>query len=131
MTTIDIDFDVFKALTVRRENEDESYNDVLRKLLELAPSKKADVSEVEFSQLGDWVVKGVRFPAGTEFRANYKGITHTGVVKEGGLVLNGKKYNSPSMAGVSLTEYAVNGWNFWQCRFPGQSSWVWLYTLRK
>lgn len=32
---IDIDFDVFKALTVRREHENVSYNDVLRGLLEI------------------------------------------------------------------------------------------------
>ena len=38
---IDIDFQVFKALTSMRQSESDSYNDVLRRLLELeiAPSK--------------------------------------------------------------------------------------------
>lgn len=37
MHTIDIDFDVYKALTMRREKEEMSYNDVLRQMLGLAP----------------------------------------------------------------------------------------------
>lgn len=34
---IDIDFDVFKALTALRESEDDSYNAVVRRLLNLSP----------------------------------------------------------------------------------------------
>ena len=38
MPTIEIDFDVFKALTLRRPSEEVSENDVLRQLLHL-PAK--------------------------------------------------------------------------------------------
>jgi negative regulator of replication initiation len=131
MTTIEIDFDVFKALTIRRKYEEESYNDVLRELLELGPPKKITKSDRDIAQTGDWVVKGVRFPAETEFRTTIKGEIYHAVVKDGGLVLNGKKYNSPSLAGVSITDYAVNGWNIWECRMPGKSSWIRINTLRK
>src|SRR6267378_6592726 len=116
MTTINIDFDVFKALTARRESEDVSYNDVLRDLLELRPNKISAITED--GQPGDWVTNGVRFPQGTEFRANYKGQTYRARVEGGALLLDGKKYSSPSLAGVSITDYAVNGWHFWECKFP-------------
>ena len=58
---IEIDFDVFKALTLRRSTEDISYNDVLRELLGLGPQKNP-VSSALSSGHGDWVTKGVRFP---------------------------------------------------------------------
>ena len=35
MRTIEIDFDVYKALTLKRETEDVSYNDVFREILGL------------------------------------------------------------------------------------------------
>ena len=39
---IEIDFDVFKLLTVMRLSENMTYNDVLRKLLELDPKDDSD-----------------------------------------------------------------------------------------
>ena len=30
-----------------------------------------------------------------------------------------------------ITGNPVNGWNFWQCRFPGQSAWQDIRSLRK
>ena len=39
MTTIEIDFDVFKELTIRRTTESVTYNDVLLELLGLDRSK--------------------------------------------------------------------------------------------
>ena len=71
MPTITVDFDVFKALTLRRPSEDISENDVLRELLGLP--RKAPRDMKIWPVAGDWLSKGVRFPAGTEFRATYKG----------------------------------------------------------
>jgi len=127
---IDVDFDVFKAITMRRSSEDVTANDVLRHVLGL-PSKKEPTVPSSRSEAGDWITKGVRFPAGTEFRAKYKGQTWLGRVEGGALVMNGKRYDSPSSAAVSITDNPVNGWTFWECRLPGQGGWKILKALRK
>ncbi len=132
MTTIDIDFDVYKALTLRRATEDTTYNDVLRELLRLGP-KQDDTrpASTALSGQGDWVPKGVRFPLGTEFRANHKGENYYGKVEDGALVVNGKRFDSPSAAAVDITGNPVNGWTFWECRLPGKGSWQMIKMLRK
>jgi predicted CopG family antitoxin len=131
MHTIEVDFDVFKQLTVRRATEDVSYNDVIRELLGLGESKEKASKEITSNSSTDWVAKGVRFAAGTEFRATYKGQIRVGVVERGALVVDGKQYDSPSAAAVAITGSPVNGWRFWDCRFPGKSSWQPIETLRR
>jgi hypothetical protein len=123
------DFDVFKALTLRRPSEAVSYNDVLRDLLGLGPD--SDPATLTDSQKGDWVVKGVRIPAGSEFRATYKGKTVLARVEQGALLVNGRSFNSPSAAAVSITGNPVNGWTFWECRLSGEGTWRMLKMLRK
>ncbi len=130
MRTIEVDFDVFKAITMRRAYEDVSENDVLRDLLGLPPRKGLSHSQASAGP-GDWVAKGVRFPAGTEFRATYKGQTYLARVEGGALLLNGKRFDSPSAAAISITGSPANGWHFWQCRLPGQASWQMIKALRK
>lgn len=131
MTTIEIDFDVFKALTGRRESEEVSYNDVLRRMLGLEQSRENSPPITGPVSNGDWVTKGVRFPAGTEFRATHKGRTYTAKVVAGALELNGQRFPSPSAAAGSITNNSVNGWIFWECRSPGTSSWRLITTLRQ
>jgi hypothetical protein len=132
MRTIEIDFEVFKALTMRRSTESVTENDVLRELLGLSPARHTAMQPASGGPAaGDWVTKGVRFPAGTEFRADYKGQTHLARVENGALVLNGKRFDSPSAAAISITGYPANGWHFWQCRLPGEASWRMSKTLRK
>jgi hypothetical protein len=129
MPAIEVDFDVFKALTARRATEEVSENDVLRQVLGL-PSKRAGHAEPAAAMPGDWIAKGVRFPAGTEFRASYKGQTHLGRIEGGALMLSGKRFDTPSSAAMSITDSPVNGWTFWQARFPGQAGWKTLRSLR-
>ena len=79
----------------------------------------------------DLIVKNVRFPQGTDFRAFYKGQTHTARVEGGALMLaNGERFDSPSAAAISITGNSVNGWIFWECRLPGKSSWQRIDALR-
>ena len=130
METIEIDFDVFKALTLRRKSEDVSYNDVLRELLGLDPTK-APTQPGQSSDSGAWVTKGVTFPEGTEFRGKHKGRTFTGKVESGALVVNGERYDSPSAAAVTMTGKSTNGWLFWECRLPGKTSWQIITSFRK
>lgn len=128
MAMIEVDFDVFKALTSRRASEDVSYNDVLRQLLGLSKNKARATQAAPQGE--DWISKGIRFPHGTEFRANYKGRPYSARIEDGALVLEGKNYNSPSAAAVSITGNPVNGWLFWECRLPGKSAWQSLKVLR-
>ena len=129
MPTIEVDFDVFKALTNRRPTEDVTENDVLRDLLRL-PRHSASSPKEEKLSADDWVIKGVHLPAGTEMRATYKGQTHLGRVSDGALVLNGTSYNTPSAAAMSITRNPVNGWTFWEFRRPGAGKWTRLTALR-
>ena len=131
MHTIEVDFDVFKQLTVRRATESVSYNDVIRELLGLGQGKASTAKETTGPSPDDWVAKGVRFTAGSEFRASYKGRVHTGRVEGGALAVNGQRYDSPSAAAVSVTGSPVNGWRFWECRLPGKSTWQLIESLRR
>ena len=129
MQSVEVDFEVYKQLTVRRATEHVTYNDVIRDLLGL--SGKQALKQPSPESISDWITKGVRFPAGTEFRAEYKGRQFKAVVEAGALVLNGKRFESPSSAAMSVTESAVNGWVFWECKLPGQSSWKLIKSLRR
>jgi hypothetical protein len=80
---------------------------------------------------GAWIVQGVRFPAGSEFRANHKGKQYLGRVASGGFVLEGKRFNSPSGAAVEITKVSTNGWAFWKCKLPDSEAWIQLKGLRQ
>ncbi len=130
MPIIEVDFDVFKAITARRPTEDVSENDVLRDLLHL-PKEPTRPVRSEIPSPGDWITKGVRVPAGTELRATYKGQTYLARVNSGALELSGKRFDSPSAAAMSITGHPVNGWTFWKYRLPGQGRWTDLKALRE
>lgn len=88
--------------------------------------------ETECSLINAWVVKSVVFPSSTEFRANHKGQVYRATVGDGALVLSdGKEFSSPSSAARHITGTEVNGWNFWECKLPGESVWHIMKDLRK
>lgn len=121
LQAIDIDFEVFKELTMRRASASVTYNDVLRDLLKLGAASKNGGALV--SNGTPWITKGVVFPHSTEFRATYKGKDYHAHVEHGALVFNGTKYSSLSPAAIAITERPTNGWIFWQCKLPGQNAW--------
>jgi hypothetical protein len=114
-----------------REQESTSYNDVLRRLLGLSPKQETTLHPDASHTSRGWMTKGVTFPGGTEFRATYKGKEIRGSVESGALVVNGKRFISASSAAVAVTENPVNGWNFWECKLPGSSTWQVIRSLRK
>jgi hypothetical protein len=130
MYPIEVDFEVYKQLTLRRATEDVTYNAVLRELLGLELENVALLKATDNTSSEDWIAKGVRVPAGTEFRARYKGKLHTARVEGGALVLAGRRYTSPSPAAMSITGNSLNGWDFWECRLPGKSTWQLMNSLR-
>lgn len=131
MNTVEIDFDVFKELTIRRSSEDVTHNDVLRDLLGLNSKSQPKAPVQVAPDTGGWFTKGVKFPDGTEFRARYRGEVHYAKVEAGALVLDSKRYDSPSAAAVSITGKPTNGWTFWECRFSGKTSWQMIKAFRK
>ena len=129
MATIEVDFDVYKELTMLRPTEAVTYSDVIRGLLrENGHSERSTPSKHPGPE--GWSVKGVFFPDGTEFRAPYKGKVYSGIVQGNALVVDGKKYTSPSAAAHAITNTNLNGWGFWQCRLSGQTEWKDIWTLR-
>jgi hypothetical protein len=133
--TLEVDFDVYKAILARRTDESVTDNDVVRELLELPPKVggRADdsVDPADATSPEDWVAKAVRFPVGTDFRSTYKGRLYTGRVQGGALVVDGTAYDSPSAAAIAITGNKVNGWRFWECRLPGKSAWQLIESLRR
>lgn len=129
MQTIEIDFDVFKEITVRRTNENITPNDVLRELFGLKPRQEPIAQKIPSGK--PWVAKGVVFPHGTEFRASHKGQMYYARVDDGYFVLNDKKFSSPSPAAIEVTGNSVNGWRFWECKLPGKPNWQSINILRK
>lgn len=125
--TIRIDFEVYKALTMRRSSAAVSYNDVLRELLDLPAQRSGRTVQ---SKKSGWTTKGVTFPNGTEFRGRYKGREYLASVETGALVVNGKRFSSPSPAAMTITKTQTDGWKFWQCRRPGDVSWTTIKALR-
>lgn len=130
MTSIEIDFEVYKALTARRGSEKITYNDVIRELLGLKHLINPHPS-LFHSESDGWVTKGVHFPSGTEFQARYKGKVFRGKAESGFLELeDGSRYSTPSAAAGAITKYFVNGWTFWEYKFPGESHWKIIKSLR-
>ena len=134
MPTINIDFEVFKALTARRATESVSENDVIRELLGLDGgvdnSAAASKPDVPANQIDGWMCKGVLFPSGTDFRAEYKGRLRTGKVVGNHLIVEGQEATSLSDAARIVTGNSVNGGLFWQCQLPGHEEWLPVDLLR-
>ena len=125
----EIDFEVYKALTMRRVTEATTYNDVLRELLGLTP-RKPSTNTTTAVPGGAWEYRGVRFPHETDFRAKYKGKTYAARVEGDRLLLDGEPVASPSEAAHKITGTNVNGWRFWECRLPGETRWRTIEALR-
>ena len=126
---IDVDFDVFKALTLLRDTEETSYNDIIRVLLKLdQPHKIATRNNIESKGV---TFKGLHLPAGTQLRATYKGRTFTAEIQDGAWVdSEGVRRSSPSEAAGAITNTQINGWTFWEVRRPSDGRWRKLNAIR-
>lgn len=108
-----IDKDVVAALLAHGVD----VNDVLRKALKVNDQ--------------DWVCKGVVFPAGTFFRTWFKDRPYWGIVRDGALYIKDQRFASPSAAAVSFMRRPTNGWDIWECRFPGTKHWLNIGEIRR
>ncbi len=137
LRSIEIDFDVHKAIETERKSFSESPNAVLRRLLGIAgsPAKTTAHSQTEGARA--WAGKGVSLPHGTQLRMEYNGAQHVGEIADGVWVAEGKTFNSPSAAagGVALTKKgthpSLDGWEYWWVKRPSDHDWIALDNLRK
>lgn len=137
---IDIDFDVYKALTARRESERHSFNDVLRTLLELDSIREPEV-ESPLQAAGDalsrplgsvgFYSRGIQLPDGTLLRARYKQREFRAEIRGGKWFdEGGREHTSASAAAAAITGTNVNGLRFWEARRPIDNEWRRLELLR-
>ena len=77
--------------------------------------------------------RGVTLPVGLNLRSRYLGREYRGTVEPGAIAVEGidKKFTSPSLAGVAITGYAVNGWRFWEYFDETSKTWEPLDKLRQ
>ena len=132
---IDIDFEVFKALTALRQSETHTYNQVIRELLRLDAATSptgATVSKAarEDEDKRSFHSRDLTLPHGTQLRAVYKGNTYWAKIEDGRWVdLTGIEHKSPSAAARDITHNNVNGLRFWQAKRPADTDWCTLELL--
>lgn len=139
MRTIQIDFDVHRAIENERHGFGETENAALRRLLNLgdSPVSEAKKANISANSGGSWFGKGVELPHGTEIRMEYNGQEFRGRIENGFWKVNDKTTTSPSDAAGSaaLTKDgerpSLNGWIYWEIKRPFDSSWRRLKSLRK
>lgn len=149
MRTIEIDFEVHKAIELERRSFDETPTTVLRRLLGIEPAEAEQDKEAEMSTAlsardgGPWVGKGksagLTLAHGTELRMHYNDQRFTGRVDNGALVIGEKRFSSPSAAARGLcrtkkgSKTSLNGKELIDVRLPGEADWVLLktYQLRR
>ncbi len=146
MQQIEIDFEVYKALTAKRRSETHTYNEVIRELLDLDVATV--VTETSFDRLGQslaaaisgaelhhptgMAIRGIFLPNGTRLRATYKGQLHEAEIINGKWSNgDGRTHRSPSAAAQAITRTNVNGWRFWQAKRPSDTEWRLLDALPK
>lgn len=147
MQQIDIDFEVFKALTVRRRSESHTYNEVIRELLDIDEGKAVhdpspllqvgldisnSLSQIGTGQSSGISLRGIFLPNGTLLRATHKGTSYRAQIQSGKWINEeGKSFGSPSAAASAITNNNVNGWRFWQAKRPSDTEWRNLDMLPK
>ncbi len=127
---IDVDFDVFKALTALRQSEMDSVGDVVRRIVE--PLIAGSVLPVVLDSRDDegWTSEGVTLPNGTELRSWYKGKYYYAKIVKGQFTIDGVAYSSPSNARMAITQTGGNGWYFWKLKGSNSDEWEALGSVR-
>jgi hypothetical protein len=128
---IEVDFDVWKALTNLRESEDTTFSDVLRDVLKLTTAAAVPTASFPAESLAGASFKGVFLPDGTILRVTYKGRMYTAEIKNGRWIDHeGNMRSSPSEAARAISNTQVNGWRFWEVKRPKDGRWRRLDVLK-
>jgi len=148
---IEVSLPVYKALTEMLRHEDDSYDALLRNILEIdspqepePPRKKNALLDAIEHSLGPdlanyrravsgpgFVSRSLYLPDGTSLRARYKGRQYIAKIDGEKWVDHlGNEQSSPSAAAHEITGTNVNGLRFWEAQFPDHSAWVRLDRLK-
>ena len=140
LATIEIDFDIHQRIEAERKSFDEPPYLALRRLLKLpevpidAPSDAAPNADGR-----PWREGLVEVPHGSLARMSYQRGKQVfeGRFWDGKLVVDGRSFDTLSSAASALavTKYgdhpSLNGWNYWEVKFPGESKWRSLNEMRQ
>ena len=145
MPQIEVDFETYKALFSHFQSENDSFAEVIRRLLGLPASE----SELPFgvtepsglpipahnamlgARSGGVWFSNIFFPDGSIFRATYKGKTYRARIQSSQWIDElGFVRTSPSDAASAISKTNVNGWRFWFVRRPGDEDWQRMDALK-
>ena len=133
MQQIEIDFEVWKELTIRRAHEGHSYKDVLRDLLNLKPATHQQHADAPVPLSGKhkgFALRDGELVEGTQLRAVYKGEEHRAYIREGRWIdEDGREHSSPSAAASAISGTNVNGLRFWHAKRPNDRDFTRLDIL--
>jgi hypothetical protein len=129
---IAIDFDVHKTIENARRGFSETQNETLRRLLGIDAAwetprgtKRGAAPKPPTGK--PWRCKGVALASGTLLRMDYNGVEYTGEISNAAWQVEGRTFHSPSAAagGIAKTKseksVALNGWNYWMVKRPGDA----------
>jgi hypothetical protein len=129
--TIEIDFDLYKAIVANSHYFNEQPNDVLKRLIRLKNENSISaLPENNQTQSAGLLVRGNVLKNGLNLQKRYKGKLYEAKVLNGYIEMAGNKYPSPSSAGIAITKSNVNGWRFWNYFDEKENKWKVLETLK-
>jgi hypothetical protein len=118
MHSLQVDFDVFKAITARRPHEGISENDVLREMLglpALSDGKTRGSGRRGPSKSEGWKSEGVTFMIGMQLQHRFRGgRVVTARIVQNGVEYDGTVYGGLSPAAAAASGHQANGWQFWE-----------------
>lgn len=138
LQSIEIDFEIHKLIEAERQAFDEPPYVALRRLLKL-PTGAPDARNPTIMEQGiPFVEDGVRIPHGSLARMKYQRgkQVYEGQFLNGKLVVNGQSFTalSPAASAVAVTrkggKTSLNGWLYWEVKFPNESQWRSLEAMR-
>lgn len=136
---IEIDFDIHKLIEAERQNFDEAPYIALRRLLKLPEiDTSANDPEAMIGEGNPFIEDGVAIPHGSLARMEYQRgkQIYEGRFLDGKLVVNGQSFSALSAAASALAvtkkggKTSLNGWLYWQAKFPNEAKWRSLSAMR-
>ena len=134
---IQIDWDIHKLIEQERHGFDEPPHLALRRLLNLPDQPLEEVSNGEGEGV-PWIEDNVVVPHGSLARMEYDrgNQVYEGKFLNGKLVVSGQEFDTLSGAASAIartragTKTSLNGWLYWHAKFPGDTEWRHLGTMR-
>ncbi len=135
---IDIDWDIHKLIEAERKGFDEPQYVALRRLLNMPPPELRTEESPRPGSGIPWVEDGVKVPHGSVARMQYQRgkQRYEGKFFDGNLVIGDKAFGTLSAAANALAvtkgggKTQLNGWNYWEAKFPGEAHWRSLKEMR-